>query len=124
MIALDTHVVVWLYQRGGDAVPTGIARRLDTEEVRIAPPVRLELAYLHEVGRLTVPPSAVVDYLASRLDVGVEDLSAAALFDAAAPLRWTRDPFDRLICAHSAILGIDLATKDQGIHANHALAVW
>jgi PIN domain nuclease of toxin-antitoxin system len=124
MIALDTHVVVWLYQRGAVAVSQEIAARLDREQVRIAPPARLELTYLHEIGRVRVPPATILQHLTSRLDVGEEDLSAQALFDAATPLDWTRDPFDRLICAHADVLGIDLVTKDEVIHSHHARAVW
>lgn len=124
MIALDTHVVVWLYQSGASAVPPPIAARLDRETIRVAPPVRLELAYLHEIGRVTVASADIVQYLSSRLQVGEEDMSAQALVDAAIPLTWTRDPFDRLICAHSAVLGIDLVTKDQVIHDHHDRAVW
>jgi PIN domain nuclease of toxin-antitoxin system len=124
VIALDTHVVVWLYQRGSAAVGEQIAARLDTETVRLAPPVRLELTHLHEIGRLRVPAAAVIGYLSARLDVGDEDLSAAALFEAATPLQWARDPFDRLICAHSAVLGIDLVTRDRTITDHHRLAVW
>ncbi|WP_370324391.1 type II toxin-antitoxin system VapC family toxin [Euzebya sp.] len=124
MIALDTHVVAWLYESGAEAVPARIAARLDTETVRIAPPVVLELTYLHEIGRLTVPAATMLAHLSARLDVAPEDLSAADLFAAAIPLSWTRDSFDRLICAHSAALGIDLATKDETIHAHHDRAVW
>ncbi len=51
-------------------------------------------------------------------------MSAQALFDAAVPMTWTRDPFDRLICAHSAALGIDLVTKDRIIHDHYDGAIW
>lgn len=35
------------------------------------------------------------------------------LFDAAADLGWTRDPFDRLIVAHAQLRGWRLATGDR-----------
>ncbi|MGI9016452.1 MAG: type II toxin-antitoxin system VapC family toxin [Euzebya sp.] len=124
MIALDTHVVAWLYESGATAVPDPIAARLDRETIRIAPPVVLELAYLHEIGRISVPPAPMLQYLSARLDVASEEMSAADLFTAAIPLTWTRDPFDRLICAHSATLGIDLVTRDEVIHTHHDRAVW
>jgi PIN domain nuclease of toxin-antitoxin system len=124
VIALDTHVVVWLYDQGAAALPDHIARRLEAEAVRIAPPVQLELTYLHEIGRLTVAPARMLGQLQAALDVTPDEITAQALFTAALPLTWTRDPFDRLICAHSALLGIDLVTKDQRIHAHHGRAVW
>ena len=124
VIAVDTHVVVWLYVRAGEGLPGTIAKRLGDETIRVSPPARLELAYLQEIGRLTVAPAEILQYLASRLDIGAEDLSAQALFDAAIPLTWTRDPFDRLICAHAALIGADLATKDTAIHEHFSRAVW
>lgn len=124
MIALDTHAVLWLYEYGPSGVPPGIAARLGVETVRVSPPARLELAYLHEVGRQTAAPTAILQHLGSRMDLGAEELSAQALFDAAAPLTWARDPFDRLICAHAAAIGADLATKDATIRAHFPRAVW
>lgn len=48
-----------------------------------------------------------------------DDLVAGAM-----PLSWTRDPFDRLICAHADVLGIDLATADRRVLQHHARATW
>lgn len=124
MIALDTHVVVWLYAMGAAGVSAAIAERLDGETALISPPAQLELAYLHEIGRVAVAPGVIMQHLGARLDIGAETLSAQALFDAAAPLVWTRDPFDRLICAHAGALGVDLVTKDTEIHHHFAAAVW
>jgi PIN domain nuclease of toxin-antitoxin system len=39
-------------------------------------------------------------------------------------LNWTRDPFDRLIVAHSLCRGISLLTKDRTIRSRVELAVW
>lgn len=106
-MALDTHVVVGLYQDGAVAVPDEVAARLEQEQVRIAPPVQLEMAFLREIGRLTVEPSMIIDHLSSRLDVGREDISADALFR-----------------AHASALGVDLVTKDLHIHDHHPGAIW
>ncbi len=76
------------------------------------------------VGRITPRPDEILTYLEGRLDLAHEDLSADVLFRAAVPLTWTRDPFDRLICAHAAVLGVDLVTKDRHIHDHFAGAVW
>lgn len=82
------------------------------------------MAHLREIGHLIVEPATIVDYLSSRLDVGQDDISAGALFRAAMPLDWTRDPFDRLICAHASALGVDLVTKDVRIRAHHPGTIW
>lgn len=124
MIALDTHAVVWLHVRAGQGIPAPVVNRLDAEVVHISAPARLELSCLHEIGRLADTPAAVLRSLATRLDLAHETISAQALFEAAVPLTWPRDLFDRLICAHAAALGIDLATKDTRIRAHFPRAVW
>ena len=39
-------------------------------------------------------------------------------------LKWTRDPFDRLITSQAAIDDSKLLTKDTIIHTYYAEAVW
>jgi PIN domain nuclease of toxin-antitoxin system len=39
-------------------------------------------------------------------------------------MKWTRDPFDRLITAHAAIDESPLLTKDDTIHTYYPGAVW
>lgn len=52
------------------------------------------------------------------------DASLAELVQAAAPLSWTRDPFDRLIAAHAIVANAQLVTADETIRENLPLAVW
>jgi PIN domain nuclease of toxin-antitoxin system len=54
----------------------------------------------------------------------VLDTSLADLVRAAAPLSWTRDPFDRLIAAHAIVADAPLVTADQTILENLPLATW
>ena len=42
----------------------------------------------------------------------------------AAKLTWTRDPFDRLICATARAAGASLLTKDETLLANESSAFW
>jgi PIN domain nuclease of toxin-antitoxin system len=60
------------------------------------------------------------------VDIGLQrgDLSLRALVNAARPLSWTRDPFDRLIVAEVIVAGGSLVSKDQKILAHCAQAVW
>lgn len=69
-------------------------------------------------------PAAVLEPPAGRIDLQVVDVSTTDLIAAALSLDWTRDPFDRLICAHAAVVGGELATKDRSIRANFAPAFW
>ena len=52
-VYLDTHVLVWLYQDGVSRLtPTGSHAIDAAERLLISPIVELELAYLHEIGRI------------------------------------------------------------------------
>lgn len=122
---LDTHVLVWLYQdsatrltpRGADAIESA-------ERLLISPMVELELAYLHEIGRITQPAAAILDNLRRELDLETCKLPFASVVGAALNQTWTRDPFDRLIVAQAAHGGNRLLTADRNIVEHYSLAVW
>lgn len=124
MILLDTHVVVWLYSDPEQLVPKPVRDRLDHEQLALSPFVRLELQYLHEVGKLSVPANAVIDELAPKLELVLTDPPAALICQVATTLDWTRDPFDRLISAQAVAAGMTLVTKDRIIRKNLPLAWW
>ena len=45
----------------------------------------------------------------------LDDPPAAAWFETATHLGWTRDPFDRLLAAHAQFRGWKLATGDRAL---------
>ena len=56
MIYLDTHVVLWLYFRKGDGLSSNARYLIEYEpEILISPMVLLELDYLFEIERTTLP---------------------------------------------------------------------
>ena len=124
MIRLDTHVVVWLYAGEVERLSPVAAERLTTEELAISPIVELELTYLHEIGRLTVTGAVVVADLRERLGLALSTRHLASVVAAAAPLEWTRDPFDRLIVGDALSANSALLTKDAVIRAHYPLAEW
>jgi PIN domain nuclease of toxin-antitoxin system len=124
VILLDTHVLVWLYGGLLDRIPAPVQERLNREQLGLSPFVQLELAYLHEVGRVRAPAQRVVDELTARLELAVADVSAAAVCTAALALTWTRDPFDRLLAAHATATGLELVTKDGTLRQHLPLAWW
>jgi PIN domain nuclease of toxin-antitoxin system len=73
---------------------------------------------------VTEPPSAPLSALGRTLGLEVADTSLAEVTQAAAPLSWTRDPFDRLIAAHAIVANSPLVTADKSILDNLHLAVW
>ncbi|KLL13034.1 type II toxin-antitoxin system VapC family toxin [Protofrankia sp. BMG5.30] len=124
VIMLDTHVMVWLYDDPERLVPPAVRERLNAEPLALSPFVRLELQYLHEVGRISVPASTIVDDLVSKLEMLLTDPPAAQICQAAIALDWTRDPFDRLISAQALTSAATLVTKDRVIRSHLPSAWW
>jgi PIN domain nuclease of toxin-antitoxin system len=124
MIHLDTHAVVWLYAGEVNLFPPAARKRLKREELRISPIVALELESLYEVGRISEGASVVLQELEHTLGLAQDDGDFAAVVAAARDLRWTRDPFDRLIVGNAAITGTALMTKDRTIRRHYRHAIW
>jgi len=105
---------------------SGRARQLIEYEpvIAISPMILLELDYLHEIGRTTLGSSHVFDYLHQRIDLQVCQKSFIEVVREASRLSWTRDPFDRIITAQSAIDRNTLITKDKTIQDHYEYAVW
>jgi len=125
MIYLDTHVILWLYLRKGEGL-SGRAQQLIEYEpiILISPIILLELDYLHEIGRTTLDSAHVFNYLHQRIDLQVCQKSFIDVVRKASQLSWTRDPFDRIITAQSAIDRNTLITKDKVIQEHYEYAVW
>jgi PIN domain nuclease of toxin-antitoxin system len=126
VIHLDTHVVVWLYAGLHDRIPVGLRGKLEADTLAVSPMVRLELAFLNEIGRLTDSPAQVLEELHRSVGLAVDgttfaDVSAVACTPR---LAFTRDPFDRLIAAQAIAARASLATKDASLRENLDLAVW
>jgi len=120
---LDTHVVVWLHDGLRQRIPEVSQRLLDAEPLTLSPMVELEIAYLFEIGKISYPPHVVLDDLAP-LDLAISVSPFSSVVRVAIGLRWTRDPFDRLIAAQAVADGVPLLTADQRIRAHLDLAVW
>lgn len=124
MILLDTHVVVWIYEDPTKLIPAQVRARLNNESVGLSPFVRLELQYLYEIGKLSVPAEAIVDELTPALEMALTDPPSALVCAAAVDMQWTRDPFDRLLSAHAVATKTPLVTNDRTIRAHLPLAWW
>jgi PIN domain nuclease of toxin-antitoxin system len=107
VILLDTNAVIWLVQKHPRA------RRLEKlPRLFLSPVTLLEIQFLEEAGRLRSSHGPAAVMLAHDPRWRLDDPSTVKLFDAAAELSWTRDPFDRLIAAHAQLRGWKLATGD------------
>ena len=122
-VHIDTHIAMWLYDGDLEQLAPA-ARHLEGRELRTSPLVLLELQYLFEIGRLSVLPHAVLAWLNEQQGLKMAGGSWPDVIEAALPLSWTRDPFDRLIAAHALVDGAPLVTADRKLRAHCPHAVW
>jgi len=124
MIFLDTHVVVWLYSGFVKKLSACAIDHIEENEIAISQMVRLELQYLFEIGRLTVPADEIIGELKQLIGLTVSKTIPAEIFSNALEQNWTRDVFDRLIVAEASTLNIALLSKDRRIHQHYAKTIW
>jgi PIN domain nuclease of toxin-antitoxin system len=123
MIFLDTHAAIFLHE-SREKIPRRSWKILDAEECVLSPMARLELEFLHEIGRIRHEPAAVFESLLRHLDVTVETEGWARAAEIAQVLNWTRDPFDRIIVAHAMVWSAPLLTRDTLMHEHYHQAFW
>jgi PIN domain nuclease of toxin-antitoxin system len=124
VIYLDTHVVAWLAAGETGRLSRRAQKLVNEEDLFISPVVLLELEFLREIGRLKVSAEVLVELLAAELGLVLCDRNHADVVKASLRLKWTRDPFDRLIVAQAAVAGERLLTKDETILAHYPKALW
>lgn len=124
MIHLDTHAVVWLYAGKVDLFPSSALKLIESEELAISPVVPLELQYLYEIERLTVPALQIIETLSTSIALQVSSVQFYEVVMEAILQEWTRDPFDRLIVGQAKAENIRLLSRDDTILKNFPLAFW
>lgn len=116
---LDTHFVLWIVT-GADR----LASFPWIERYRpwgISPVSLLEIQYLAEIGRIEVQNPQFTDALVNDSRFVIDEVPLVPLMRRAIELTWTRDPFDRLIAAHSSVRRLPLCTTDRVLRQNHPL---
>jgi len=124
VILLDTHVVLWVYTGKVERLSPRAVQEIQASTLATSPIVELELAYLNEVGRVTDSASQILGALASRVGLTVAQVGFGPVCATAAGITWTRDPFDRMLAAHSLTAGLPLCTKDTTLLENLDRAFW
>jgi len=124
LVHLDTHLVVWLYSGYVNLIPPKIVAAIDDNSLLISPMVALEIQYLYETGRISVPADVILEDLDLRIGLRLDRLSFARVVRQSLKESWTRDPFDRLIVAQARIRQIPLLTKDRSIKKHYTNAQW
>jgi len=121
---LDTHVVVWLFSGELDKISNKALELIEACELLVSPTVVLELAFLHETGRLNYKHDVILSSLSESIDLKVCNFSFAAIAKESTKHHWTRDPFDRLIVANAICNSSPLLTRDKKIRDNYTKAMW
>ena len=124
MIYLDTHVVVWFHANDKQRFSPSIQKLMNQHEWTISPMVRLELQYLHDIGRINPTVDTIIMDLVQRTGLTICAKPFNAIIDQAMQIGWTRDPFDRMIVAQASVDSDVLVTADQTIHAHYSPARW
>lgn len=120
-VILDTHFLLWAV--------LGLSRMDEfpwLERYRpwgVSPVSLLELEFLAEVGRLELRAQELVEALRTDSRFVLDEVPLMALVTHALPLTWTRDPFDRLLAAHSAARRTPLVTLDRRMREEHRFLV-
>lgn len=120
-ILLDTHFLLWAV--------LDLPRMAEfpwLERYRpwgVSPVSFLELQFLAEVGRLEVREPEFMDAIGDDPRFVIDEVPLMTLVAQALPLAWTRDPFDRLLAAHSAARRTPLCTLDRRMREEHRFVV-
>lgn len=123
VVHLDTHVVVWI-KTTQKRLPPAVRQQINENDCLISPAVQLELQFLHEIGRLRPAASDLVRELSAEMGLQLDATPFVQVIEHALDLSWTRDPFDRLICAQSLAANAPLLTQDVTIRSRLPLAMW
>jgi PIN domain nuclease of toxin-antitoxin system len=125
MIAyLDTHAVIRL-AHGRARIGRDAAQLMARAELLISPMVLLELEYLYEIGRLTLPGKDVLRKMENELGLRLCNLPFAEVARAALDEKWTRDAFDRIIVAQAKVNGLaPLISTDEEIARHYPRTIW
>jgi len=118
-ILLDTHFLVWLVLGN-----KRIAEFPWIDEHRpwgVSPVSFLEIQFLAEIGRLSVRNPEFMNTVMADTRFTVDDVPLANLVRHSLKLDWTRDPFDRLLVAHSMARRVPFCTAERDIRDHHRL---
>jgi PIN domain nuclease of toxin-antitoxin system len=124
LIYLDTHIVVWLYIGEKNRFSEPIQALMNQHDWLISPIVRLELQYLHEIGRMNLTADAIISDLSQKMGLSICAKPFNTIVSQAMQMTWTRDPFDRILVAQAALNNNILITSDQKIQQNYPYAQW
>ena len=123
-VFLDTNILVWLADRRISKLSKNAKYTIQHNRLLYSPMVRLELEYLHEIGKAKHPAAVALEKVVNEVQIAESSTSFRDVCSAACRIGWTRETFDRLIVAEAACHKAKLVTADEKILQHYPLAVW
>lgn len=124
-IYLDTHVVVWLFSGESEKISNRALELIEECELLVSPMVMLELEFLYEIGRLNYKSDEIISSLSDSIDLKVCSITFEIVAKESTKIKWTRDPFDRIIVANAISNNSSiLLTRDRKIGESYSNAIW
>ena len=121
---LDTHIVVWLYEKRLDLLSEKAKKYIEENDLFISPIVEMEIEYLFEIGKIKDNSETIVNHLEKYMDLRVDEGDFREIVKISINEKWTRDPFDRIIVAHAKLKDLTLISKDTTINKNYFRAMY
>ncbi len=120
-VLLDTHFLLWILLDARRLAEYAWLKRY--RPWGVSPISLLEIQFLGEAGKLTVKNPEFTEAVLADPRFLVDEVPLLILIRHALPLDWTRDPFDRLLAAHSTARRVSLCSVDSRMRAHHTLLV-
>jgi PIN domain nuclease of toxin-antitoxin system len=116
-LLLDTHFLLWILLGSGRLAEFPWLDRY--RPWGVSPISLLEIQFLSEVGHVEVRDPEFYDTLRADRRFVVDEAPLLGLVEKAVGLSWTRDPFDRLLAAHSLARRVPFCTLDRSVRQHH-----
>lgn len=124
LIFLDTHAVVWLYAGDLGLFSKKLLKKIEEGRVCISHMVKLEMKFLHEIGRIKHTPDVIIDALTDEIGLTFSKNNFDRIINQAVHFDFTCDPFDRIIIADASISNAFLVSKDETIQKYYKNTIW
>jgi PIN domain nuclease of toxin-antitoxin system len=121
---LDTHVVIWLCNKNLKPFSKKALDTIETYQLLISPIVILELQYLFEKKITPTIPQHFIKQMKNDMGLKIGEDSFETVTKKSLEIKWTRDPFDRIITAQASLEDEILLTKDKLILKHYKNAIW
>jgi PIN domain nuclease of toxin-antitoxin system len=116
-VLLDTHFLLWTVLGAKRLAEFPWLDRY--RPWRVSPVSFLEIQFLTEIGRISARGPEFLAAVMEDSRFVVDEVPLLGLVRHALSLAWTRDPFDRLLAAHSLTRRLPLCTTDRLIRKHH-----